>query len=91
MVSASAWIGARDPCIASPSARVDQPVAIDEPLVGEGRRHDGRRKVVAAAGRVDDAHLSVGERDLDAGSDVFGRHGRCLPAYIARSAIMAAG
>src|SRR5580692_1566427 len=56
---------------------VDQPVAIDEALVGEGRRHDGGREVVAAAGGVDDAYLGVGERDADAGSDVFGRHGRC--------------
>src|SRR4029079_810946 len=47
-------------------------------LAPEGLRHDGRRVVVAVAGKILDAELGVGKVLLDHPRNVVGRHGHGL-------------
>src|SRR3954470_6964139 len=54
---------------------VHQPMSVDRPLAHERRRHDGRVEVVAAARRVGDADVGVGQRCPDPGTNVVGGHG----------------
>src|SRR4051812_6057966 len=52
--------------------RVDHPVLLDPALAGERVGHDGRAKMVAAAGPVLDRGLRAGDGGLDALLDVVG-------------------
>src|SRR5262249_3870350 len=62
---------------------VDEAVPIDGAFAHEGRGHDRRREVVAAARRVGHGHLGVGQRGADAGSDGVGRDRPFSAGFIA--------